>query len=263
MKVGYLQFNPVFGKKKQNLRRISEMLTRSRKADLLVLPELCTSGYLFKTKKELVHAAEFIPDGETTSMLVEIAKEKNMHLAAGMAERDGNFYYNSAVLVGPDGYIGKYKKIHLFHEEKDLFEPGDSEFPVFEIKRAKVGLMICFDWIFPESARVLALKGADIICHPGNFVLPYAFEVLRARAIENRVFIITSSRTGRERGLVFQGKSQVIAPDMSLLARSGKEKEEVRVVDIELALARNKKVTPKNDVISDRKPEFYKKILEV
>jgi predicted amidohydrolase len=263
MKVGYLQFNPVFGKKEQNLQKISGMLSRSKKADLLVLPELCTSGYLFKTKKELIHASEFIPDGETTSMLIEIAKEKNMHLVAGMAERDGSFHYNSAVLVGPKGYIGKYRKIHLFNEEKGLFKPGDSEFPVFEFKRAKVGLMICFDWIFPESARVLALKGAEIICHPGNFVLPYAFEVLRARAIENRIFIITSSRTGRERGLVFQGKSQVVAPDMRLLVRSGKEKEEIKIVDIDLAQARNKKVTPKNDVISDRRTKFYRKILEV
>lgn len=262
MKAGYLQFNPVFGRKEQNLKKISGMLTKCGKVDLLVLPELCTSGYLFKTKKELSQAAELIPDGETTSRLIEMAKENELHLIAGIAERDGDFYYNSAILVGSEGYIGKYRKIHLFNEEKDLFKPGDSEFPVFEVKGAKIGLMICFDWIFPESARVLALKGAEIICHPGNFVLPYAFEVLRARAIENQVFIITSSRTGRERGLVFQGKSQVVAPDMSVLAKSGEEREEIKIVEVELSQARNKKVTPKNDVISDRKPDFYKRILK-
>jgi predicted amidohydrolase len=261
-KIGYLQTNPVFGEKEQNLKQISEMLEGCRNADLKVLTELSTTGYAFKAREELSSAAESIPDGESTSQLIEVAKKINTHLVAGIAEREGDKFYNSAILVGPEGYIGKYRKIHLFKDEKEYFTPGDLEFPVFEVKEAKIGIMICFDWIFPEAARVLALKGAEIICHPSNLVLPYAFEVMRARAIENRVFIITSSRTGEERGLSFQGKSQIVNPDMNVIAKSGKEGEEVKVVEIDLDLARNKKVTPKNDVLSDRRPEFYKKILE-
>lgn len=261
-RIGYLQTNPVFGEKEQNLVRISELLAGGGKADLIVLTELCTTGYSFKSMEELSVAAESIPDGESISRLMALAKKINAHLVAGIAEREGDKFYNSAVLVGPGGYIGKYRKIHLFKDEKDLFTPGDSEFPVFEVEGTRIGIMICFDWAFPEVARVLALKGAEIICHPSNLVLPYAFDVMRARAIENRVFVITSSRTGEERGLSFQGKSQIVNPEMNIIAVSGQEKEEVRIAEIDLALARDKKVTPNNDLFSDRRPEFYEKILK-
>ncbi len=262
MKVGYLQFNPVFGEKERNLKRISDFLAECGDADLIVVPELCATGYGFKIMDELSSAAESIPNGKTTSMFIRMAKQNGIYLIAGIAERDDGKFYNSAVLVGPDGFYGKYRKIHLFNEEKDLFTPGNFDLPVFEVKRTRIGIMICFDWIFPEAARVLTLKGAEIICHPSNIVLPYAFEAMKARAIENRIFIITANRTGEERGLTFRGKSQVVGPDMSILARSGKEEEEVRVAEVDLSLARNKKVTPKNDVIADRRPDFYKKILE-
>ncbi len=261
-RVGYLQSHPIFGEKRQNLKMISDLLNGCKNADLVVLTELCTTGYAFQDREELSSAAELIPEGESTSTLIQVAKKINAYLVAGIAELEGDKFYNSAILVGPDGYIGKYRKIHLFKEEKDLFMPGDLDFPVFEVREVKIGIMICFDWIFPEAARVLALKGAEIVCHPSNLVLPYAFDVMRARAIENRVFVITSSRAGEERGLSFQGKSQIVSPDTSVIARSGKEEEEVKVVDIDIDLARNKKVTPKNDVISDRRPEFYKRIFE-
>lgn len=261
-RVGYLQSLPIFGEKKQNLKRISYLLDGCENTDLIVLTELSTTGYAFKDRKELSSAAEVIPEGESTSTLIQVAKKINTYLVAGIAEREGDRFYNSAILVGPEGYIGKYRKIHLFKEEKDLFMPGDLDFAVFKVREAKIGIMICFDWIFPEAARVLTLKGAEIICHPSNLVLPYAFDVMCSRAIENRVFIITSSRAGKERGLSFQGKSQIVNPDTSVIAKSGKEGEEVKVVDIDINLARNKKVTPRNDVISDRRPEFYKKILE-
>ncbi len=261
-RIGYLQTNPVFGEKEQNLERISELLTGCGEADLIVLTELSTTGYAFKTEKELSSAAESIPDGESTSRLIELARKINTHLVAGIAERDGDKFYNSAILVGSGGYIGKYRKIHLFKDEKGLFNPGDFEFPVFDVEGTQIGIMICFDWAFPEVARVLALKGAEIICHPSNLVLPYAFDVMRVRAIENRIFIITSSRTGEERGLSFQGKSQIVSPEMKVLAASDQQKEEVKVVEIDLALARDKKVTPNNDLFSDRRPEFYEKILK-
>ena len=162
MKVGYFQFNPVFGEVTRNLNSASERLAQVE-CDLLVLPELFATGYQFVSTGEARALAEEVPNGPTTTRLVELAGARNMYLVAGLAERAGDRVYNSAVLVGPSGLVGLYRKTHLFDEEMLHFSPGDTGFPVFDIGQARVGVMVCFDWFYPESARTLALKGADLI----------------------------------------------------------------------------------------------------
>ena len=122
------------------------------------------------------------------------------------------------MVIGPNGYLGKYRKIHLFGTEKNCFDPGNSPLKVFDIGSARVGVMICFDWRFPETARTLALSGADLIAHPSNLVLPHCPQAIITRCLENRIFIVTASRVGTEKrtptnSLNFIGQSQVVDPD--------------------------------------------------
>ncbi|MEE9543759.1 MAG: nitrilase-related carbon-nitrogen hydrolase, partial [Thermodesulfobacteriota bacterium] len=170
MLVGFVQSSPKFGEVGRNVDIALRRVLRAD-VDLIVLPELFNTGYRFRSLKEAFRLAEEIPDGPTTERLIETASAKKVFIVAGLAERKGKKVYNSAVLVGPRGLIGVYRKAHLFSTEKRLFTPGDTPFEVFDIGKAKVGMMICFDWLFPEAARALALKGADIICHPSNLVL--------------------------------------------------------------------------------------------
>jgi predicted amidohydrolase len=260
MRVGYIQFCPRFGDKKYNLLRAEEMI-RGVDADLLVLPELFNSGYLFLFKQEVAKAAEPIPDGPTTQLLLRLAKEKRIYIVAGLAEGVGRRLFNSAVLVSPKGWTRTYRKSHLFMDERSFYHPGDTGFQVFDVGIARLGLMICFDWIYPESARVLALKGADIICHPANLVLPFCQKAMITRCLENGVFAITANRIGTEsrgdKSLTYSGMSQITDPRGEILAQAGTDEEVVGVVEIDPLKARDKKVTERNDLLADRRPQLY------
>jgi len=262
MKIGFIQMEPKLLDLNANLSRAEKFLKEAAKkeAKLVVLPELFDTGYNFYSKEELEEIAQQVPDGETTQFLIEQAREHEMFIIAGTAEKDGKGrIYNSAVIVGPIGwgYIGKYRKIHLFYREKLFFEPGNLGFHVFNIGIARVGIMICFDWFFPEAMRTLALKGADIIAHPANLVMPYAPRAMPIRSLENRVFSITANRIGEERGLRFIGMSQINSPKAEILLRASEDKEEVGIVEISLEEARNKKINELNDIFKDRRPEHY------
>ncbi|MEO2151886.1 MAG: nitrilase [Thermococcus sp.] len=262
MKVAYVQMEPAFLDPEKNYSKAERLIGEAVKegAKLVVLPELFDTGYNFESKSEITEVAGEIPDGPTTEFLVELAKEKEVFIVAGTAEKDerGNLY-NSAVVVGPVGwgYIGKYRKVHLFNREKLFFRPGNLGFHVFNIGIAKVGIMICFDWFFPESARTLALKGAEIIAHPSNLVMPYAPRAMPIRALENRVYTITANRIGEERGLKFIGRSTIASPRAEVLAMGSEDKEEVAVVEVDLTLARDKRLNELNEVFKDRRPQYY------
>ncbi len=259
MRVGFVQFAPKIGKTRDNVDYANKLVS-SIDADLLVLPELCNTGYVFRSEREVSKLAEPIPDGETCRQWEHLAEEKALYLVAGIAERADHDYYNSAVMFGPKGFIGLYRKSHLFLNEKRFFKPGDTGFNVFKAGKTKIGIMICFDWIFPEATRILALKGAEIIAHPSNLIFPYCMEAMRTRAIENHVYAITCNRTGTERGTSFHGESQVVGPDMRVLAESGK-REAVQVVEIDPAEARKKEYTPVNNIFNDRRVELYHELV--
>lgn len=262
MKVAYAQMKPALLEPEVNYSKAEELIREAvdRGAQLVVLPELFDTGYNFESRDEVDEAAGQIPDGPTTQFLMELSRELGVFIVAGTAEKDEKGrLYNSAVMTGPigSGYIGKYRKIHLFYREKLFFEPGNLGFHVFNIGIAKVGVMVCFDWFFPESARTLALKGADIIAHPSNLVMPYAPRAMPIRALENRVYTITANRIGEERGLRFIGKSTIASPKAEVLAMGSEDREEVAVIEVDLSLARDKRLNDINDVFADRRPEFY------
>src|SRR6187549_1139317 len=262
MRVGYYQNNPEFGKVAENLDRIAAALETAA-ADLLVLPELCASGYQFVSTEEVRDVAEPVPSGRTTKRLLDLAKYRQMVIVAGLPEQAGTTFYNSAVAVGPQGFIGCYRKTHLFFEETLFFTPGDTGFHVWDIGLAKIGVMICFDWYYPEAARTLALKGAEIICHPSNLILPNCPDSMPVRCLENRVFAVTSNRTGSEaRGgkdqLTFIGNSEVVTPKGVIQHRASHDQEELIIVEIDPAQARNKNLNRYNDLLRDRRTSLYK-----
>ncbi|MHC9539844.1 MAG: nitrilase-related carbon-nitrogen hydrolase [Vulcanimicrobiota bacterium] len=261
MKVAYCQCSPVFGDVEGNVTRALSMCEKSD-ASLFVFPELFSTGYLFTSMEEVERFSEEIPAGETSMRMLEFCRRRETFIVAGIAERSEGRLYNSAALFGPDGHLSTYRKLHLFQHEKDFFSPGDLPFRVIDIGVAKIGIMICFDWIFPEAARTLALMGAEIICHPSNLVLPNCPAAMITRSLENKVFSITADRVGEEerggRKLRYIGTSQIVSPSGEILARSGEEEEAVVECEIEPEKAGIKKILEKNDIFLDRRPEYYR-----
>ncbi|MDD3050109.1 MAG: beta-ureidopropionase [Candidatus Cloacimonetes bacterium] len=260
-KVGYCQFRPEFLGVEKNLQKMVSMIS-TVEADLIVFPELATSGYLFSSKEELAKVSEQAQKGETAELFTQLAKEKRTNFVIGFSEICNGKFYNSSMLVRPDGEIFIYRKTHLFSEEKLWFEPGDTGFQVVEIaKGIKVGMMICFDWIFPESAGTLARKGAQIICHPANLVLPWCQKAMVTRSVENRVFTITANRIGEEKNasgsLEFTGQSQVTSIRGEVLIQSGTDSEEIIVTKINPFEADDKDINKYNNLRNDRRDKFY------
>jgi predicted amidohydrolase len=260
MEVGFMQFCPIFGEIESNLRLIKNMLKNSNTPEILVLPELALTGYSFKDYKEAYSFSEEV-GGDITKNLVNLADEHKTTIALGFLERDGKNLYNSSLLLGAEGVIGVYRKIHLFYREKEIFMVGDMGFPVFTINGVKVGLLVCFDWIYPEAMRTLALKGADLILHSANLILPYYQDAARTRAIENRVFIVLANRTGVEKRqgneLEFTGCSEVVNPRGEVILKVGRNEEGIFIININPEESRDKNVTEFNNIFKDRKEEYY------
>lgn len=265
MKIGYAQFQPQFGCPKENISRIKNLIS-GKSFDLIVLPELSNSGYLFSNVNELNELSEKVDDGFFCNELKNICAERKCFLVSGICEREGNLFYNSSVLFYPNGETCIYRKIHLFDNEKKWFAPGNLQLNVHEISgedftNVKVGMMICFDWIFPETARTLALKGAQIICHPSNLVMEYCQRAMFARAVENHVFTITANRTGKDikpdNEISFTGESVIISPAGVYLCKSSDAIEECCIVEIDPDEAVNKKINSNNNLFEDRRNEFY------
>ncbi len=263
MKIGYVQFSPALGDLDANIRWIERLGTNFSDGGLYVLPELCNSGYNFDSKQQAQETSEPISNSRFISFLSDLCRRRNVHLVAGMNEREGDLLFNTAVLIGPDGLIGKYRKMHLFLNEKDYFAPGNVGLPVFKLDDATIGMLVCFDWIFPEVWRILALKGADIICHPSNLVLPgRAQKGVPAHAMMNRVFVVTANRIGTELDLTFTGNSLICDPSGEILLAATATEESVGAIEIDPSKARDKKVTPRNDIFGDRRPSDYRKLTE-
>lgn len=263
MKIGFMQFAPVLGDVQATIGKIDRLSARCTGADLLVLPELCNSGYNFESEEQAWVTSEEIGSGVFLRFLESLCQRLGCHVVSGLNERQGTCLYNSAVLVGPQGYVGRYRKLHLFMNEKDLFEPGDVGLPVFDIGSCRIGMLVCFDWIFPEAWRVLALKGADIICHPANLVLPgLAQRAVPIHALTNRVYVVTANRIGSEGELTFTGTSTIADPIGKVLAQASRTGEQVSIVEMDVDLARTKDITSRNHILADRRPEEYALLAE-
>jgi predicted amidohydrolase len=253
MRVGYVQTNPKILMVEENVKEAVDVV-KGADADLIVLPELFTTGYAL-TKGELDGVSEDAEDGPTIDRFRELSKDTGIGIVGGFVEKSAGCFYNSAFLVTPSD-LHIHRKVHLFGKEKRIFNPGCG-FEVHDFGGTRIGMMVCFDWFFPESCRTLMLKGAEIVAHPANLVLPFWPTAAPTRAVENHVFIVTASRIGMERGLKFVGGSLIATPGGEILSSSGEADLGCSVVEIEPEEARDKRVTPLNDIVEDRMPGAY------
>jgi len=261
-KIILLQNDPVFGEVEKNIEAARAALA-GKKADLVILPELFATGYQFASPSEVTALAESVPDGPTCKALVLIAKEAGAAVVAGLVERttDGRLY-NAAAIALPGGILTTYRKLHLFHEERIWFSAGTRLPPVvWTPSGLRVGVMICFDWRFPEVMRSLALDGADVVAHPSNLVRPHGPDGMITRALENVCFAATANRVGEEaRGgrppLRYIGRSQVVSPQGERMAALPAEGAGIIEVEIDPALARQKAVTGCDDLLRARRADL-------
>jgi predicted amidohydrolase len=266
VRIGFGQYNPAFGQRLANFQTIERLVQQAQPADLLVLPELGAVGYEFRDANEVAQYAEAAGAGPTSDLLRKLARTQNTTLVLGYPERERHKLYNSCMLVQPNGSIANYRKAHLFSRENELFSPGDVPPPVVDTPVGRVGLMICFDWFFPEVARLLALGGAHVIAHPSNLVLSHCQRAMYARSVENGVFSITANRYGTEeragRKLTFTGASQVLDPKGNVLAAAPTEGECIGIVEVDLTLADNKQINPHNHLFNTRRVDLFGKLLQ-
>jgi predicted amidohydrolase len=270
MRVAVAQTEPRLGENERNLdvclARLEE--AASAGAKLLVLPECAIPGYMFDSGEEALPYAEEIP-GPSTEALAQACRRLDLYAVCGLLERDGDVLHNAAMLVGPEGLIGTYRKTHLPFLGVDRFVvPGD-ELPVYETTLGRIGVEICYDLRFPEVTRTLALKGADIVAHPTNFPMAAKVQtevITLARAAENRIYLLTANRVGNERWGEFCGWSQIVDPYGRRLAEADETEETLLVADVEIEKARDKDYVIPGEyelyLFGHRRPELYGGLVE-
>lgn len=256
MKLTILQFAPVLGDLNQTIDCLEKLFHSIRETDLIVLPELANSGYNFESKEQAFVLAEEVEESQFIQFLQKKCEHLDCAIATGFCEREGEKLYNSSVLLDKNGVFGHYRKLHLFMNEKTIFEKGDLGLPTFQYQGIKIGMLVCFDWMFPEVWRKLALQSVDLIVHPSNLVLPYAQSVIPSYALVNRIFIATANRIGKEGELEFTGQSIIASPKGEVMKRAA-QKEEIIECEIDIQQARNKMITLLNDAFEDRRTDIY------
>jgi 5-aminopentanamidase len=266
-KIAVAQIDCRLADKEHNLQTIRSHLgdAAEQGARLVVFPECALTGYCFNSKDEALHLAETLP-GPTTTSLAADCKKLGVWVVVGMLERDGERLFNACALVGPDGFKAGYRKVHLPCLGVDRFTvPGDRPFAVHDLGGLRVGMNICYDCSFPESARVLMLLGADLVVLPTNWppgALSTVKYLVQARALENHMYYACCNRAGEERGFTFIGRSRIINVNGDLLAASEDEQPAMLYAEIDPAQARNKHIVKIPGVYevhrtANRRPEFY------
>lgn len=270
VRVASIQMEPRIGQPAENLAASLRLCAEAADhgAKLIVLPELCSSGYMFDSRHEAWTAAEELPDGPACSAWTAFCQNRGVHLVAGVAERAGDRLFNSCVVLGPQGHVGTYRKVHLWNRENLFFEPGDHGFPVFDTQIGRIATFICYDGWFPEAYRACALQDADIICVPTNWVpVPGQVEgspamatiVAQANAHTNSVYVIAADRVGVERGQLFNGQSVIIShTGWPVAGPASPNREEILYADLDLEAGRLGRTWNEfNNPIRDRRPNVY------
>jgi omega-amidase len=262
-----VQFHPDYTDSQANLEKMETLLgvVVAERPDvrLVVMPELATTGY--ECGERFMELAEMATEAESVRRMAVQCKGHSIHLAYGFAERDADksdVLYNSVALIDDQGQLGGiYRKVHLFAQEKRWFHPGSS-YPVFETRLGRVGIFVCWDTLFPEPARILALKGADFLVVPTNWEKPYDHDwelAASARALDNTLHVIGANRFGRDRDYDFFGKSRIIDPQGAVLTSLDEEVEGYVAATIdtdETKRLRREYYT----LLNDRRPETYEEI---
>lgn len=272
MQVSAIQTDVVFADRHANLQNLKQIVQQEVSAGtkLIVFPECFTTGYCFESLEEAQQQSEPM-DGTTVAFVADVCHQNQCFVVFGMLEQDGDQVFNVAVLMGPDGLIGSYRKTHLPFLGVDRFTTsGDRPFEVFEAGGVRIGMLICYDGGFPESSRVLSLLGADVVVLPTNWppgAEAMAEFAINTRAMENGVYFLSANRVGVERGFSFIGRSRICDPAGTTLDSSGSVEASVLRASIDVQAARTKRIVrvPGKHIIdrlADRRPELYGQICE-
>ena len=271
-----VQTSPQLGEVEANVEAMAKILEQlpSAPARLVVFPEMASTGYLFEDRTRLWHMAEPIPDGPTTRHWAELARRYQLYVVVGLPEREGDAIYNSAVLVGPEGYVTKYRKLHLWSEEKLLYKPGNLGFVIADLPIGRIGLMICYDLWFPEQARILRLMGADVLAIPaalvwndtpahvkrGYYMADYVGMIT---AHLNQVFVAMASQVGRYGDKWLFGSSLLAGPiGWPLVEPAGDEEPAVLYAEVDFAAGRRLRSWGRLDNFDqDRRIDVYGEFL--
>ena len=268
MRIAVAQTCPVYREIEQNLGSMIEIIERSD-AELIVFPELALTGYLFTSTEQARPFAREVKCSEV-ERLRKTCVEHRKSIVFGHLELSDDKLFNSAIVIDRTGAVaGVYRKTHLFHFERQVFAKGDTGFQVFDIalasgEKVKLGVMICYDWRFPESARSLALKGAQIIAIPSNIVTRTGMlhTVLQTRAFENKVIVAFADRVGSESNeettLTYRGESCIINYNGDILSKLDGETVGIAVSEVSPKDTISKSFSDLNDIFKDRRPDLYK-----
>ena len=274
IRIACLQIEPRVGDISKNVEKTCDYIKKAHAlgAKIVVLPELCNSGYVFESREEAFRLAETVPNGPTTKAWMAAASQFDMIIVAGIAEQEDGRLYNSAVAVGPEGHMGTYRKNHLWAAENLFFEPGNLGVPVWHTPYGRIAAVICYDGWFPEVFRMAAVQGADLICIPTNWVpmpeqpknLPVMANILTmAAAHSNSFFIAAADRVGTERKQPFLGCSVIVShTGWPLAGPASPTQEEIIFADINLSDARQKRaLNAFNQPLRDRRIDLYDETL--
>ena len=277
-RIAVAQIDIAFADREQNLAHMIQVLeeTAAAGANLTVFPEAALAGYCFDSLDEARPHAEPIP-GPSTRRMSDVCRQLGCFAVYGLLElatarqeprppNSSDRIFNACVLVGPEGVVGTYRKVHLPFLGVDRFTtPGDRPFAVHEAAGMRIGMNICYDGGFPEPARVLTLLGADLVVLPTNW--PPGAEcmagcVVNARAMENNIYYAACDRVGDERGFHFIGQSKICGPSGAVLTEAAHDRETILYAEIDIAQARQKKIVRRPnlheiDRIRDRRPQMY------
>ena len=274
IQISCAQFEPRIGEIERNVETSLKLIGEAADSGsrLIVLPELCNSGYVLESREEAYALSEDVATGGSIARWAALAAERGLYIVAGFLEHDGVKLYNSAIVIGPEGVIGTYRKNHLWADEALYFERGDLGFPVFHTPFGRVGVLICYDGWFPEAWRILALQGADIVCVPTNWVpmaeqpggMPAMANVLcMGAAHSNSMVVAACDRVGTERGQPFIGQSLIVDHNGWPVAGAASARESELVTAIcDLSQSRRKRNwNDFNQVMRDRRTDLYGEML--
>lgn len=251
-----IQYECRFMEKEENLSQLAGLVRQAagQGAKLIVLPEMCATGYYFDSMEQAAEMAEPVPGGRTVGLLEDLARELDCYLVAGLPESEGERLYNTAVLVGPTGLIGRHRKMHHYTPDSTWAKTGDEPVAVFDTPIGKIGIQICMDLSYPEGPRLSRLLGAQVLCAPMNWSeasIPSAIWMTRAK--ENGMYVIASNRHGEEKGFSFCGGSGIIDPNGRVLA-CHPNGNGIAAAEIDLELH------PDRSEIPLRRPELYRQL---
>jgi 5-aminopentanamidase len=271
-RIACVQMDCVLGRPEENRQRIVDRLRQAADAGaaLVIFPECAVTGYCFESIEEVAAFAEPLA-GPSAETLAAACSETRVHAVVGFIERDGHGLYNAAMVLGPNGPVGSYRKAHIPFIGADRFLlPGNRPIGLFALPPVKLGVNICYDSSFPEASRVLKLAGAELIALPTNWP-PGAWRtpefVLNTRALENHVHVAAANRVGIERGWSFIGRSKIINCHGDTVAEASGAHEEILLADLDLAEANRNRVVNvagayEIDRMADRRPDLYASIAE-